>query len=60
MDEKLPPTQQKDAEDLFKLAYADKHFSVDHSPKVKNMTRREFHDLKLSLEIREKLNKKVK
>ncbi len=60
MDEKLPPTQQKDAEDLFKRAFADKHFSVDHSPKVNNMTRREFHDLKLSLEIREKLNKKVK
>lgn len=60
MDEKLPPTQQKDAEDLFKQAYADKYFSVDHSPKVKNMTRREFHDLKLSLEIRGELNKKVK
>lgn len=59
MDEKLPTTQQTDAEKLFERAYKDGYFHVNHAPKVKNMTRRQFHDLKLSLEIREKLGVKV-
>lgn len=57
MDEKLPPTQQSDAEKLFEQAFKDGNFSVNHAPRVKDMTRRQFYDLKLSLEIREKLNK---
>lgn len=60
MDEKLPQTQQTDAEKLFEQAYRDGYFHDNHAPKVKSMTRRQFHDLKLSLEIREKLNDKVK
>lgn len=60
MDEKLPLTQQKDAAELFKWAYKENYFSVDHSEKVKSMTRRQYYDLKESLETREKLNKKVK
>lgn len=60
MNEKLPQTQQADAEKLFEQAYKDGYFHDNHAPKVKSMTRRQFHDLKLSLEIREKLNDKVK
>src|SRR6185312_11614150 len=59
MDEKLPGTQRQDAEKLFERAYKDGYFSVNHAPKVANMTRRQFHDLKLSYEIREKLGIKV-
>jgi len=58
MDEKLPPTQQDDAANLFEQAFKDKVFGVNHASKVKNMTRRQFYDLRLSLEIREKLNNK--
>lgn len=57
MDEKLPLTQQADAAKLFEQAYKDKVFETNHAPEVKSMTRRRFYDLKLSLEIREKLNK---
>lgn len=60
MDEKLPKTQQKDAADLFKKAHEDGYFSVNHAPNVKGMTRRQYLDLRESLQIREKLNKKVK
>lgn len=60
MNEKLPKTQQKDAADLFKKAHEDGYFSVNHAPKVKDMTRRQYLDLRESLQIREKLNKKVK
>lgn len=60
MDEKLPPTQQNDAADLFKWAHKEGYFSVDHSERVKHMTRRQYYDLKESLATREKLNKKVK
>lgn len=60
MDEKLPLTQQKDAADLFEKAYEDGYFSVNHAPKTKDMTRRQYYDLKESLNTREKLNKKVK
>lgn len=60
MDEKLPVTQQNDAADLFKKAYQLGYFGTDHSSKVKDMTRRQYFDLKESLEIREKLGKKVK
>ncbi len=59
MDEVLPPTQQKDAADLFEKAHKDGYFSDNHAPKTKTMTRRQYYDLKESLEIREKLNKKV-
>lgn len=59
MDEKLPSTQQKDAADLFEKAYEDGYFSVNHAPKTKDMTRREYYDLKESLTTREKINKKV-
>lgn len=60
MNQKLPLTQQKDAADLFKKAHQDGYFSVDHSSNVTNMTRGQYYDLKESLSIREKLNKKVK
>lgn len=60
MNEKLPSTQQKDAADLFEKAYEEGYFSVNHAPKTKDMTRRQYYDLKESLNIREKLNKKVK
>lgn len=57
MDEKLPIVQREDAEKLFKHAYEKGYFSTNHAPKVKNMTRRQFYDLKLSYDIREVLNK---
>lgn len=60
MDEVLPTTQQKDAADLFEKAYKDGYFSDNHAPKTKTMTRRQYYDLKESLDTREKLNKKVK
>lgn len=59
MDEILPPTQQKDAAELFKWAHTEGYFSVDHSKQVKTMTRRQYYDLKESLDTREKLNKKA-
>lgn len=60
MNQKLPLTQQKDAADLFEKAFQDDYFSVNHALKVKTMTRAQYYDLKESLQIREKLNKKVK
>ena len=60
MDEILPPTQKNDAAKLFEQAYIDDYFEVNHAPNTRNMTRRQYYDLKESLKTREKLNFKVK
>lgn len=60
MEEKLPLTQQEDAANLFKWAHEEGYFSVDHSGKVKTMTRKQYYDLKESLATREKLSKERK
>lgn len=60
MEEKLPTTQCTDYEKLFKWAHEEGYFHDDHSGKVKDMTRKQVYDLEKSLEIRVKLNDKVK